>query len=51
LGRANEASISLGTVDRPFSFDGDGAWKVVYTHRSVPFYMDGGVKAAVDLEP
>jgi hypothetical protein len=25
LGRADEASISLATVDRPFSFDGDGA--------------------------
>ena len=29
----------------------DGAWKVVHVHASVPFYMDGSVKAAVDLEP
>ncbi len=49
MGRADEASISLAT-DRPFSFDGDGAWKVVHTHSSVPFYMDGSVKGAVDLK-
>jgi PhnB protein len=29
----------------------DGAWKVAHEHSSVPFYMDGSVKAAVDLEP
>ena len=28
-----------------------GAWKIVHEHISVPFYMDGSVKAAVDLEP
>jgi ketosteroid isomerase-like protein len=28
-----------------------GTWKVVHIHASVPFYMDGSVKAAVDLEP
>jgi PhnB protein len=28
-----------------------GAWKVVHEHTSVPFYMDGSVKAAVDLKP
>lgn len=29
----------------------DGAWKIVHEHMSVPFYMDGSVKAAVDLKP
>jgi ketosteroid isomerase-like protein len=28
-----------------------GAWKVMHVHSSVPFYMDGSLKAAVDLEP
>ena len=29
----------------------DGAWKIVHEHMSVPFYMDGSFRAAVDLEP
>jgi PhnB protein len=29
----------------------DGAWKVTHEHTSVPFYMDGSLKAAVDLTP
>jgi ketosteroid isomerase-like protein len=28
-----------------------GVWKIVHEHDSVPFYMDGGFKAAVDLKP
>jgi ketosteroid isomerase-like protein len=28
-----------------------GAWKVAHEHTSVPFYMDGSLKAAVDLTP
>jgi PhnB protein len=28
-----------------------GAWKIAHEHESVPFYMDGSYKAAVDLEP
>jgi ketosteroid isomerase-like protein len=28
-----------------------GAWKIVHEHDSVPFYMDGGFRAAVDLTP
>jgi PhnB protein len=27
-----------------------GAWKIVHEHESVPFYMDGSYKAAVDLK-
>lgn len=26
-------------------------WKIVHEHESVPFYMDGSFKAAVDLAP
>ena len=29
----------------------DGDWKVMHVHSSVPFYMDGSFKAAVDLKP
>ena len=29
----------------------DGAWKIAHAHSSVPFYMDGSFRAAVDLEP
>jgi PhnB protein len=29
----------------------DGAWKITHEHTSVPFYMDGSFKAAVDLAP
>jgi ketosteroid isomerase-like protein len=28
-----------------------GAWKIVHEHASVPFYMDGSFRAAIDLEP
>jgi ketosteroid isomerase-like protein len=29
----------------------EGVWKIVHEHASVPFYMDGSLRAAVDLEP
>jgi uncharacterized protein (TIGR02246 family) len=29
----------------------EGAWKIVHEHTSVPFYMDGSLRAAVDLKP
>jgi len=29
----------------------DGRWLVAHEHVSVPFYMDGSLKAAVDLKP
>jgi PhnB protein len=28
-----------------------GTWKVAHDHDSVPFYMDGSYRAAVDLKP
>jgi PhnB protein len=28
-----------------------GKWKIVHEHTSVPFYMDGSDKAAIDLRP
>ena len=29
----------------------DGKWTITHWHESVPFYMDGSYKAAVDLKP
>jgi uncharacterized protein (TIGR02246 family) len=29
----------------------DDRWLITHTHESVPFYMDGSLKAAVDLKP
>jgi ketosteroid isomerase-like protein len=29
----------------------DGKWMITHEHLSVPFYMDGSYKAAVDLKP
>ncbi len=28
-----------------------GTWRIVHEHESVPFYMDGSTRAAVDLRP
>ena len=30
---------------------GDGRWTVIHEHVSVPFYMDGSERAALDLKP
>ena len=29
----------------------DGEWRIVHEHCSVPFYMDGSFRAAIDLQP
>ncbi len=29
----------------------EGEWKITHEHQSVPFYMDGSCKAAIDLKP
>ena len=29
----------------------DGRWLITHEHESVPFYMDGSNRAAVDLKP
>jgi uncharacterized protein (TIGR02246 family) len=29
----------------------NGRWRIVHDHTSVPFYMDGSYRAAVDLKP
>ncbi|MDE2166300.1 MAG: nuclear transport factor 2 family protein [Alphaproteobacteria bacterium] len=29
----------------------DDAWKIAHAHESVPMYMDGSLKAAIDLKP
>lgn len=28
-----------------------GAWKIAHSHESVPMYMDGSLRAAIDLRP
>jgi PhnB protein len=28
-----------------------GRWRITHEHESVPFYMDGSYRAAVDLKP
>jgi ketosteroid isomerase-like protein len=33
-----------------FARSGDG-WRIVHEHTSVPFYMDGSFRAALDLKP
>lgn len=29
----------------------EGNWKIIHEHASVPFYMDGSYRAAIDLKP
>jgi len=29
----------------------DGVWKIAHLHQSVPMYMDGSLRAAIDLKP
>ena len=29
----------------------DGAWRITHEHNSTPFYMDGSLRAALDLQP
>ena len=29
----------------------DGMWEIVHSHTSVPFYMDGSLRPAFDLQP
>jgi ketosteroid isomerase-like protein len=29
----------------------DGTWRITHEHNSTPFYMDGSLRAALDLEP
>jgi ketosteroid isomerase-like protein len=29
----------------------DGQWRIAHIHESVPMYMDGSLKAAIDLKP
>ncbi len=29
----------------------NGGWRIVHDHTSVPFYMDGSYRAAIDLKP
>jgi len=31
--------------------EGDSGWRTVHDHSSTPFYMDGSLRAAIDLKP
>jgi PhnB protein len=49
--RAGGAKVSLWMRSTlGFHRERDG-WTIVHAHTSVPFYMDGSFRAAVDLEP
>jgi PhnB protein len=39
----NRVTLGLRTIG--------GDWRVTHVHSSVPFYMDGSYRAAVDLTP
>jgi hypothetical protein len=30
---------------------GGGSWRIVHEHNSTPFYLDGSLRAALDLRP
>lgn len=45
-GRADVWTRLTLCLERP-----GGAWRIVHEHTSVPFYMDGSYRAAVDLQP
>jgi ketosteroid isomerase-like protein len=48
---ANDAKVDLWFRQTLGLLKIDGAWKIAHEHSSVPFYMDGSFKAAVDLKP
>jgi PhnB protein len=51
-GTKNDGSSSDLWVRATICFRKVGtAWKVVHEHISVPFYMDGSFRAAIDLKP
>jgi ketosteroid isomerase-like protein len=37
------ATVCLGRID--------GDWRIIHEHNSTPFYMDGTLRAALDLQP
>lgn len=48
--RAGEEAAWWARMTTALARDGDG-WRVTHDHVSVPFYMDGSDRAALDLEP
>jgi hypothetical protein len=49
-GRFQTRRFEMTSATARKSNTGD-AWTVAHEHTSVPFYMDGSLKAAVDLAP
>lgn len=51
IGKKTDESIDLWYRETFGLRKIDGQWKIVHDHESVPFYMDGSDKAALDLKP
>jgi ketosteroid isomerase-like protein len=49
--KTDEADIDLWYRATFVLRGGDVGWRVIHTHTSVPFRMDGSEKAALDLRP
>jgi uncharacterized protein (TIGR02246 family) len=50
-GRQGGAASALWFRTTHILARGAQGWRIVHEHASVPFYMDGSLRAAVDLEP
>lgn len=48
--RGGEAAAWWSRVTLALARTPEG-WRIVHLHESVPFHMDGGMRAAIDLEP
>lgn len=48
--RSGEEAAWWSRITMALARTKDG-WRIVHEHSSVPFYMDGSFRAAVDLEP
>ncbi len=49
--KGKEGSVSFWMRETLSLKRTDGAWKIVHEHTSVPFYMDGSLRPAFDLQP
>ena len=48
--RGGEPAAWWARMTTALARTGDG-WRIIHDHVSVPFYMDGSTRAAIDLEP
>jgi ketosteroid isomerase-like protein len=47
----NDQKVSVWVRETVCLAKAGGMWKIRHEHSSVPFYMDGSLRAAVDLRP